>query len=422
MAVGQRAAWAEGTPTFTRDVLPILQEHCQTCHRPGQIAPMSFLDYGSVRPWAKAIRKAVLNRSMPPFPAAGPIGRFEDDIRLTDEKIATIVSWVEGGGLRGAAGDAPAPVQWPAHSRQLDDPDLVIEFPAITSDPLNQDLWAVLYSDHVFQETTWIESYELVVSDASLIHHARMAAIDDSYYVPEERILYGAYRNFPRVAKKDAMEGDFLSEATHLDTWAPGMGVLRRPGGAFRLRAGERILMKAHIAPTSEARRTKVSLALRLAHGELATRIFRNAIVYKGIEIQPGEADYTYRGERKIRGAGWLRSIWVHMHRRGKSVRVLLRYANGESEEILDIPRWDFDWQRTYHLSTPIPVPPGTVMEAVAVWDNSESNPDNPDPSALVKTGSKTTDEMFIARAYISYFRAKPLIFDKGILISGDAE
>jgi len=383
---------------------------------------MSFLDYASVRPWAKAIRKSVLNRSMPPFPAAGPIGKYQDDIRLTDEEIATIASWVDGGGLRGDADDAPTPLKWPAHTAQIEDPDLVIEFPSISSDPRNQDLWAVLYSGHVFEETTWIDSYELIASDPSLMHHARVHAIDNTFYIPEKLISYGPLSDLPQLGKNAAENSDANSRINYLDVWTPGTGVMRRPGGTFRVRAGERIILRAHIAPTPEIRTSNVSLALRLANGEVTTRISKTVLLHKDFEIQPGEDNYTYRGEREIRGAGWLRSVWVHMHRRGKSVRLALRYKDGETKEILRIPRWDFDWQRVYHLTTPIPVPPGTKLEAIAVWDNSERNPDNPDPKALVKFGPRTEDEMFVARTFISQDLKRPLLIEKGLLVKRDAQ
>lgn len=407
-----------------RDVLPILQDHCQSCHRPGQIAPMSLLEYRSVRPWAKAIRKAVLDRSMPPFPAAGPIGYYEGDTRLADEEVATIVSWVDGGAARGAARgaveDAPSPVEWPSGSGQIVNPDLVIGFPTVTSNPGNEDRWALVYSDHVFEEETWLESYELIVSDASLIHHARIRAVDETFYIPEERISYGNLGDLPHLRKNasENVNANFMEETTRLGLWLPGSGVQRLPGGVFRIPAGERIAMKAHIAPTPETRTTELSMALRFANGESATRVLETRVTAKKIEIQPGETDYTLSVERNLPGSGTLRSLWVHIHERGKSARVILHFADGESKVVLDILRWDFDWQRLYHLTTPIPVPLGTRLEAVAVWDNSERNPNNPDPTAFVKRGPRTSDEMFSAAVFVSYYRPKPLVFDAGRLVS----
>lgn len=408
------------SPTFTRDVLPILQGHCQSCHRPGQIAPMSLLEYPLVRPWAKSIRKVVLDRAMPPFPAVGPLGYFEGDNRLTDGEIETLVAWVDGGARRGAPEDAPSPVEWPSESGEIRNPDLVLGFPSVTSKPDNEDHWVLLFSDHVFEEETWVKSWELISSDASLIHHSAVRAVDKTFYVPEERILHGRIPDLIRLGKETGKNMNFMTLKTNLGLWLPGSGVHRRPGGVFRIGAGERVVLQAHISPTLEARTTDLSMPLRLADGELRTGFSSTMLRFKKFEIQPGESDYTLRISRRMIGAGWLRTLRVHMHERGKSVRLILHYPSGESNMVLDIPRWNFDWQRLYHLTTPIPVPAGTRMEAVAVWDNSENNPNNPDPSALVTYGPKTSDEMFSAVAFISYDRADPLVFDAGHLVSGD--
>ena len=411
------------SPTFTKDVLPILQERCQTCHRPGQIAPMSFMDYPSVRPWAKAIRKAVRKRLMPPFAATGPIGYFQDDLRLSEEEITTLSAWVDGGTPRGAPQDAPPPVEWTSQIGRIADPDIILRFPSVTSEPNNQDHWVLIYSDHIFEEETWIESWELIATDKSLIHHSGSKAVDETFYVPDELILHGRVRDLMRLGRQMGENINYMTQNTSLGLWLPGTGIQHRPGSVFRIGPGERVVLQAHIAPTPEARTTDLSIALRLADGSLETGLAHTAIRFKTMKIPPGVPDYTLRGRQLIAEDGMLRSIRIHMHERGKSAKVILHYPNGNASTVLKIPRWDFDWQRMYHLAKPISVPAGTIMEAVAVWDNSENNPNNPDPNAVVTYGPLTSDEMFSAVAFLNYDRQTgPLIFDAGRLVSGDAQ
>ena len=131
MAASVRTVAEENTPavvTFNKDVLPILQKNCQTCHRPGQIGPFSMLSYKETRPWAKAIKAAVASRTMPPWLADPRYGHFTNDRSLKQEDVETIVRWVDGGAAEGNLKDAPAPVQWPAAGWQIE-PHVTVELP-----------------------------------------------------------------------------------------------------------------------------------------------------------------------------------------------------------------------------------------------------------------------------------------------------
>jgi hypothetical protein len=420
MVCASGLARAQERPTFTRDVLPILQDHCQSCHRPGQIAPMSLLDYATVRPWAKSIRNVVAERTMPPFAAAGPIGKFEGDIRLNDEQIDTIVAWVDAGAPRGNPQDAPAPVEWPEVGRVLDDVDLVVGFPDVESTDENTDEWVLLYSDHVFEEETWIESFELVLDDATIVHHAGVSSVGPDFYIPESGVMHGRGPDLLREGKQRGQNLNLMTQ-NHLFTWLPGLGVERRPGGVYRIGAGERLVLQTHIAPTPEARKSKVQMAIRLADGVWHTDTRSTLVRFKDeIQIAPGDSDFTLKSMKRMGPNAELRSLRVHMHARGKSAVVRLHYPDGRTETVLDIPRWNFDWQRTYHLKEPVSIPPRTEMEVVAVWDNSENNPINPDPTESVAYGPQTSDEMFSVAALLNFEAKEPIVFKKGRLVSGD--
>lgn len=423
LALGMAWLWAAAVPaqdsppkpypTFTRDILPIFQDHCQSCHRPGQIAPMSLLRYEDVRPWAKAIRKVVLERTMPPFPAAGPHGYFEGDMRLTEAEIETLSTWVTEGARRGDPKHAPAPVEWPSGGGQMTDPDLVIRFPSIASLEDNQDEWLLVLSEHVFPSNTWVEAIELISTDATLVHHAGVFAVGPKFFSPEGGVFRGDMLDLIRHGTHLNAKTNPMTE-NHLYTWLPGGGVERRPGGAFHINANERLALQVHIAPTPERRKSDLSIALRLAHGEYSTRLLSRALLETEFEIAPGDPHHELRREAVIHRDVLLRSVMFHLHERGKSAQINVTFPDGRTQNVLDIPRWDFNWQRTYHLATPLPLPAGTRIDAIGVWDNSAENPFNPDPTQTVRYGPRTTDEMYGASIFMTSERNAPVRYNRG--------
>src|SRR3989454_2403230 len=166
-------ASAAGVVTFTKDVLPILQKNCQTCHRPGNIAPMSFLSYETTRPWAKAMKAAVVTRKMPPWFVDPQYGHFSNDRSLKQEEIDTIAQWVDNGALQGDPNDAPPPIKWPENGWTTK-PDLVLKGVPYTVPPAadrNVIEWITLVTPTGFTKDTWITSVEVKPSELSVTHH-----------------------------------------------------------------------------------------------------------------------------------------------------------------------------------------------------------------------------------------------------------
>ena len=186
----QSSASAGDAPTFNRDVLPILQKHCQSCHRPGQIAPMSLLTYESARPWAKAMKSAVLERKMPPWFADPQYGHFTNDRSLKPAEIETIAKWADGGALRGDAKDAPPPVQWQAEGWQIR-PDLIVEGPtfSVPAKPKNDVVeWMWFTVPTGFTKDTWVTAIQIRPENPSVAHHMCLAfkphTPDTKYFEP----------------------------------------------------------------------------------------------------------------------------------------------------------------------------------------------------------------------------------------------
>ncbi len=396
-------------PTFTRDVLPILQTHCQECHRPNQIAPMSLLDYTQTRPWAKAMRKAVADRTMPPYSVNAPLGHFKGDLRLTDEEISIVTRWVDANAPEGSPADAPAPLDWEAREWWMGKPDMVLEFPEFTSKTNNKDEELLIYSDYVFPQNTWIQAFEFKTNDYTVVHHAGLNSADDKLFVPEDRVLDSEDEHLDKFGG-ESNGGLPLFVQSRLYTWLPGQHVEERPvGEGFRILKGHRIVIQVHIAPTTEARPIKISLGVRFVNGKLVNNSGVRVSDMKFLKVPPSAPSYIEREWRQFGSDATVTAFNVHMHLRGKSSQIIFHYPDGHSETVLDVPRYDFNWQRTYHLTKPMHVPKGTQIEYIAEWDNSADNPVNPDPTVEVLWGARTVDEMYGGNVHFFVERLHPL-------------
>lgn len=373
--------------TFSRDVAPILQNRCQECHRPNQLAPMSLLTYEQARPWAKSIKQAVATKTMPPFYAAGPRGYFKDDMRLTEEEIETIVGWVDSGAPRGNPAHLPEPIAWSDSKWTQGEPDMVLTFPPHHVKPDNVDEEVNLYSEHVFEEETWIKGVELATGRNLLLHHCAIFVGPPGTEIPESR--------------KSGEEINFM-EFLPIHTWFPGLYVPLLPDGqALVIPKGSRIVLRAHFAPSTERREQNLELGVYLANDVIDTPPGAvNILGHYGIKIPPHEPAYTKRAIGVFREDAYATHFRIHMHVRGKSSKFFFHYPNGEKELVFDLPRYSFDWQRYYTLSEPKFVPKDTIVEVIGVWDNSADNPNNPDPTKKVLFGPRTVDEMFGASVY----------------------
>lgn len=392
-------------PTFTRDVLPILQEHCQVCHRPGEVAPMSLTSYEEVRPWAKAIRKAVASKTMPPFHAAGPIGRYENDLRLTEAQIDLIRRWIDSGVRRGDPSDAPRPPEFDDGEWKLGEPDLILEFPPYHVAGEKQDYEIVLYHPDTFDTDMWIQGVEYLPGHRKYVHHAGIFAVPADRPLPEDRI-----------AEATLEENRFLISGATLVTWLPGAGPRIHPEGqALRIPEGSRIALQLHFAPYGESFDEVSRVGFKFADGIIRENCGSLVRWDTKIVIPPGDSHYESRSKSYFRHDGLVHAFQVHMHLRGKSSTAIFHYPDGRSETVFEMPQYDFDWQRYYRLVEPIKVTKNTRVEYIAVWDNSENNPDNPDPTKEVTWGAKTTDEMHTNEIVYSWKREVPLLVEKGV-------
>jgi hypothetical protein len=384
--------------TFSRDVWPILEKRCVTCHQLGEIGPMPLTSYRQVRPWAGAIREAALSRAMPPWYAAPGPHSFRNDRTLSRAEIETIVKWVDAGAPEGdPIGEQAAPAR--VSEWKLGKPDLVIQVPGFQVPNTGQVPYSFLIVPKHFDRDTWVEAAEFRIDQRAVVHHinAFVRAPGSSYLAgfPEGRIFVPSVAE--RAKKRD---GERVFERRQLLLgYEPGYAPMPwLEGGAKLIKAGSDIIFEIHYNPNGKAVTDYSEFGLYFAKGTPSLRVLAiDTLRDLDFAIPPGERNFVSKASMTLARPARLLSVQPHMHVRGKSMQVRAVYTNGRTEDLLRVPKYDFNWQITYVLSKTLDLPAGTRLESVAGFDNSVNNPFNPDAAATVRWGDQTTSEMHIA-------------------------
>jgi len=328
---------------------------------------MALITYRQTRPWAKAIKSAVLTGKMPPWHADPHYGKFLNDLRLAPGERETLLAWVDGGAPEGNPADAPKPrvftVGW-----RIPTPDAVFEMPQDFNVPARGaiDYQYISVPTH-FTEDKWVQAVEVRPGNRAAVHHA-IVVIDSGH-----------------------------GEEDYLAGYAPGMTPqFWKPGQARLIKAGSTLVFQMHYQATGKPMTDRTKIGLIFAKKPATEQIVAMQAAAHWLEIPAGDPDYRVSASETIREPARLVGLRAHMHLRGKSFRFTAVYPDGRSEILLDIPKFDFNWQPYYYLETPKLLPRGTRIVATAVFDNSPNNPSNPDPSKNIFWGPQTWDEMMI--------------------------
>jgi hypothetical protein len=376
--------------TFTKDVAPILYKNCVRCHRPDEIAPMSLLTYQDARPWAKAIRQRVAERTMPPWFADPAHGEFSNDLRLSQQDIDTIVAWVDRGAAKGDDRDMPpAPPYAPGWT--IAEPDAVFSMPeeyAVPADGVIPYLYYTVPTN--FTEDKWIQALEIRPGNRKVVHHVIVSVLEPN--AARGPITQGAQRPPVDVVR------------SQLGGTTPNRPGAIFPAGTARLvKAGSSLVFQMHYTPNGEATKDRTSIGLIFSKTP-PQKILRTGLAANNrFVIPPGDPNHEVRSATTVSEDVHLFTLMPHMHFRGKDFTYTAVYPDGRTEILLRVPKYDFNWQLTYSFKKPIALPKGTRIDCVAHFDNSSGNPANPDPKAEVRWGDQTWEEMMIG--WYSYTR-----------------
>lgn len=389
-------------PGFYGDVLPILENRCQSCHRAGGIAPMPFETYAQTKPYAGAIRAAVLARTMPPWFADPTVGRFSNDPSLSPAQLATLASWAAAGAPAGNPADAPPAVHW-AESWTIPKPDLVLPMTASVAIPATGE---VDYTYEIvptrFARDRWVRAVELLPGRRENVHHAVV-------YVrpPGSPWMRGAPVGKPFTAARLGTERDRedarWTDSDILLVYAPGSSPEDWPSSRAKLiPAGSDLVFQMHYTANGRAGSDRSRVGLRFS-GAPAERVLTLQLTNDHFVIPPGAPNFRVEARGSIPNDSTLLGFFPHMHLRGKRFEYNLLHTGAGSAgaarlEVTPLLRvqYHFHWQMSYRLAEPLALPAGTILQAVGFFDNSAANPHNPDPAATVRWGEQTREEMMV--------------------------
>ena len=399
VAASDQAARPAEVPTFTKDVAPILFKNCTSCHRPGEIAPMSLLTYEDARPYARAIFEEVRDQHMPPWHAEAPDGTFTNERKLTAAEKDILSRWANGGAPKGTTPMPPAPTY--TDGWQLGTPDKTFEmiepYEVPSSGTVNYEYF---YVPSNLTSPTWVKGIEIRPSARSVVHHVLL------YYwaKPDPTRVQVLVPNREQSQLPEPTPGRSPRRGVPslpgarpilVATYAPGTNPQIMPAGtAIKLEPGGTFEFQMHYTTNGTATKDRTRVGLFLSQDPSPREVRISQFVNGQLKLPAGEADVAVDAEVGFSQPTTLWGLFPHTHLRGKKWRHVLVLPDGTKQTILDVSRYDFNWQTYYMFAKPIAIPAGAKIVSTAWYDNSAKNPANPDPKVDVRWGDQTWEEM----------------------------
>ena len=423
LALAMSAASMAAAPTFTKDVAPIFYQHCVACHHPNDVAPMSLVDYSSARPWAKAIREAVLTRKMPPWFADPHYGKFANDARLSAAEIATIEAWVAGGATEGDRRDLPKAPTF-SEGWHLGTPDLVVDIGQDFTVQPGGDLYEHFTVPTNFKSGVWIRAAEIRPGNRRVVHHVHVNLIGTDGAKAQSKGLLGAFQESEGTLTRIRQDAPVVDNACaddlpslpyltgfqegSLASFLPGRPPDVFPDGTAKwVPAGAKLEFVIHYARISGQPQTdRTSVGFYLAPGPPRRVLRRMDLRNFFFRIPAGAPHHEVKRCYTFERDKMLLSITPHMHYRGADMTYEVIRPDGARQTLLAVPHYNFSWQLVYRFQDPVRVEKGSVMIVTAHYDNSANNAANPDATRVIRWGDKSEEEMMTS--WIEYLDADP--------------
>jgi len=366
--------------TYHDRVSRIVQANCVECHRAGGVGPFRLDTLADLAAHKGMVRKVVAAGTMPPWHAAPAPGRWANDRSLTPADKADLLAWLGNGLPAGDPAAAPllraAPATW-----AIGPPDRVVQLPEPVAVPASG---TVPYHDIIVETgltaDAWVQALEVRPTDRAVVHHVLVFLAG-----PAEKA----------GDPNEERDGYFAA-------YVPGNGHQVFPAGyAKKLPARARLRFQVHYTPSGTATADRLCLGLVFAQGPPAHEVKVGGVAHHRLEVPPHAANHKEVASVAVPDGAVLLAFLPHLHVRGKACRYDLVAADGTVTTLLDVPHYDFHWQQRYELVTPLKVAKGSTLRFTAWYDNSRANPANPDPTATVRWGQQTSDEMMLG--YLDY-------------------
>jgi len=380
---------ATATPTFNKDIAPILYANCSSCHRPGEVAPFPLLTYQDAAKRASLIAGAVGGRFMPPWKAEPGFGDFAGERRLTDTQISLIKDWAKAGAPEGDPGAKPQPPKF-TDGWQGGQPDQVLTIPVKYSLPADgPDQYRCFVLPTGLDHDVYMDGIEFRPENRRIVHHA-LVFLDASGQAKKMAAASpdGSYPCFG---------GPGFPAAGLIGGWAPGLTPPpRNPSLSQPIRAGMDVVIQIHYHPSGKPEQDQSSLGLAFSgpptKGRTSILLFDHHL-----DIAPGDANYVAKASLTLPRDVQLAAVTPHAHYLCKDMKVTATLPDGSTKPLIWIKDWDFNWQNAYRYRDPIDLPKGTRIDLVYTYDNSENNPHNPvHPPVRIHWGEETKDEMAV--------------------------
>ncbi len=408
-------AQKDGGPQFYGDVEKVFRAHCTDCHQKGGNAPFALVTYKDIRRRARMLDEVVEERRMPPWSANPEHGHFSNDPSLSPDDLKKVLAWIDdgmpAGDLAKALPPPPLRTEW-----EIGTPDVVLETDAAQIPAAGQVPYRYVRIPTNLTEDRWVEATQILSTTPEIVHHVLIFTEKAAPPAPgttrpwtphfdplslldgvkaEDRLKW-IVRFFPYITKDMNVGGGGGLNGSFATTLSAGRGMIYPPGRAKLLPAGATIVMQIHYTPDGTAHESKTRLGLRFAKEPPTEPVDSRSLATVAFEIPPGDANYQVTASKVMPRDATLLSLRPHMHLRGKSFRYIAEFPDGKSEVLLDVPKWDFEWQVEYVLDKPRLLPKGTRLKAIATYDNSPANKANPDPAKKVFFGLQSNEEMMI--------------------------
>ena len=397
-------------PTFAEDVAPILYKNCASCHRTGGQAPFSVIEYDSAAAFLYEIKEKVSNDEMPPWQAVGPHGVFRNDRRLSPTEKELILRWIETGAKPGDLKKLPPKPEFPKW--EMGSPDLVVSMQEDYTVPASGTVEYMYFEAPTnLTEEKWVQAIEIQPGAREVVHHvlvyarvpapaAAAAPAPQPAGAPAARpqplfIRNRAHDLPPEPPRRDSTHPSPRQRGALIGTTAPGTNIVEFPAGtALRLRPGTILTFQMHYTTQGHAHKDRSSIGFKFAKEMPNEEILAASFVNGSFTIPAGAKDVAVPAELGVSQPVKIWGLLPHTHLRGTRWLYKLEKPDGTSEVVLDVPKYDFNWQTFYLFANPLEIPAGGKLTSMAWYDNSTSNKGNPNPSVDVKWGDQTWEEM----------------------------
>ena len=365
-------AEARSDLSYAEHIAPILKERCVTCHTKGGIAPFAMSSYRKVKGWSEMMEEVIVTRQMPPWHADPHIGSFREDQGLTVEEKETLLAWIDAGAPRGEGDDPlvghkPESVEW-----RLGEPDLVLDLPLQEVEPEGVFDYRYVHLESPFDEDVWLTGMEVNPGNERVLHHV---------------VVTGK-------KKGERRRGD----GKWYTGYAPGTAANPAPPGTgIRLPKGTVLRFQLHYTASGKKETDLTKIGFFLCKEPVKKELHTGVVIEPRFEIPPHAHEYAHKHERETSKDITIYAMNPHMHYRGKRMSFHVRLPDGTEQDLLSVPNYNFNWQRTYVLDEPLQLPAESTLVIRNAWDNSALNPHNPDPSKKVRWGDQSFEEMFFA-------------------------